>query len=162
MSKNLNPTPEELEAFIRRAGFHFGWTNLESAARRMAEAAVIEIKTARSYTSMNTTNGVSETLSVDELRDRLVAISSAIAEEDAPSAQSILRDTLSVLAAIETSTNTVRKIAAVAHYGGLINLSEADALIAIRKLTLGSINFKDHKEATEALRAALPPKVKVM
>lgn len=38
------PTREELEAFIRRAGFTYGWENLESWARRMAEQAIRELK----------------------------------------------------------------------------------------------------------------------
>lgn len=38
------PTREELEAFIRRAGFTHGWENLESAARRIAERACIELR----------------------------------------------------------------------------------------------------------------------
>ncbi len=32
-----------LEEFIQRAGFHFGWQNLESWARCMAEQAVTEM-----------------------------------------------------------------------------------------------------------------------
>lgn len=38
------PTREELEAFIVAARFPWGWENLESAARRMAEHGVAEIK----------------------------------------------------------------------------------------------------------------------
>lgn len=34
---------EELDAFIVRAGFSYGWKNLESWARRMAEQAVKEL-----------------------------------------------------------------------------------------------------------------------
>jgi hypothetical protein len=37
---------EQLEAFIRRAGFTYGWENLESWARRMAEQAVKELNAA--------------------------------------------------------------------------------------------------------------------
>lgn len=37
------PTQEQLDAFIKRAGFSWGWQNLESSARRMAERAVSEI-----------------------------------------------------------------------------------------------------------------------
>lgn len=37
-----------LEAFIRRAGFPYGWDNLESWARRMAEQAVKELAAATS------------------------------------------------------------------------------------------------------------------
>lgn len=33
---------EWLDAFIKRAGFHYGWDNLESWARRMAEQAYEE------------------------------------------------------------------------------------------------------------------------
>jgi hypothetical protein len=33
---------EQLDAFIKRAGFSYGWQNLESWARRMAEQAVAE------------------------------------------------------------------------------------------------------------------------
>lgn len=36
------PTRDQLEAFIQRAGFKHGWENLESWARRMAEQAVKE------------------------------------------------------------------------------------------------------------------------
>jgi len=46
MREALNPTQEQLDAFILRAGFRFGWENLESAARRMAERAVFEIESA--------------------------------------------------------------------------------------------------------------------
>jgi hypothetical protein len=38
-----NPTQADLDAFILRAGFTFGWLNLESSARRMAEKAVEEL-----------------------------------------------------------------------------------------------------------------------
>jgi hypothetical protein len=41
------PTREELEAFIKRAGFTPGWRNLESWERRMATQACIELHTAR-------------------------------------------------------------------------------------------------------------------
>lgn len=40
------PAREELEAFIKRAGFNYGWENLESWARRMAEQAVRESRAA--------------------------------------------------------------------------------------------------------------------
>jgi hypothetical protein len=40
---------EQLDAFIKRAGFSYGWQNLESWARRMAEQAVAE--QADSYTT---------------------------------------------------------------------------------------------------------------
>jgi hypothetical protein len=40
---NEDPSQEDLDAFIVRAGFRFGWLNLESWARRMAEQAVVEI-----------------------------------------------------------------------------------------------------------------------
>lgn len=33
---------EKLEAFVARAGFHYGWSELESWARRMAKQAVKE------------------------------------------------------------------------------------------------------------------------
>lgn len=39
----MNPTQEQLDAFILRAGFTYGWLQLESWARRMAEQAVIEL-----------------------------------------------------------------------------------------------------------------------
>lgn len=42
-----NPTQAELDAFILRAGFTYGWLNLESSARRMAERAVIELHAAK-------------------------------------------------------------------------------------------------------------------
>lgn len=45
MSK-YEPSREQLEAFITRAGFRWGWENLESAARRMAEHACIELQAA--------------------------------------------------------------------------------------------------------------------
>jgi hypothetical protein len=38
-----DPTKEQLEAFIQRAGFTYGWERLESWARRMAEQAVVEL-----------------------------------------------------------------------------------------------------------------------
>ncbi|MEY2655333.1 MAG: hypothetical protein RLZZ524_2361 [Pseudomonadota bacterium] len=38
------PTQRELDDFIVRAGFRYGWENLESWARRMAERAVLELK----------------------------------------------------------------------------------------------------------------------
>lgn len=37
------PTRPQLEAFIKRAGFTWGWRELESWARRMAERAVLEL-----------------------------------------------------------------------------------------------------------------------
>lgn len=37
------PTQEQLDAFIARAGFRYGWGNLESWARTMAEQAVSEL-----------------------------------------------------------------------------------------------------------------------
>lgn len=37
---------KELDAFIVRAGFTYGWRNLESWARRMAEQAVEELEKA--------------------------------------------------------------------------------------------------------------------
>jgi hypothetical protein len=40
------PTQEQLDAFIKRAGFSYGWQNLESWARRMAEKAVEELNKA--------------------------------------------------------------------------------------------------------------------
>lgn len=36
-----------LDEFIQRAGFSYGWSNLESWARRMAERAVHELRGAR-------------------------------------------------------------------------------------------------------------------
>lgn len=47
MYKAYEPTPEELEAFIVRAGFRWGWENLESWARSMAERACIELHEAQ-------------------------------------------------------------------------------------------------------------------
>lgn len=44
---NYEPTQEELEAFIKRSGFKYGWCNLESSARRMAEHALVELHEAR-------------------------------------------------------------------------------------------------------------------
>ena len=35
---------EKLEAFAKHAGFRYGWENLESSARRMAEHAVHELE----------------------------------------------------------------------------------------------------------------------
>lgn len=41
-----HPTQQEwLDAFIKRAGFSYGWENLESWARRMAEQAYEERST---------------------------------------------------------------------------------------------------------------------
>ena len=42
----IEPTMPQLEAFIKRAGFNYGWSNLESWARRMAEQAVLELNQA--------------------------------------------------------------------------------------------------------------------
>jgi len=39
------PTQEQLDAFLVRANFTYGWRNLESQARWMAERAVLEINT---------------------------------------------------------------------------------------------------------------------
>lgn len=47
MSTTYEPTQEELEAFVKRAGFNWGWENLESQARRMAERACIELQQQR-------------------------------------------------------------------------------------------------------------------
>lgn len=44
MSMKYEPTQVELDAFIRRAGFTYGWENLESWARRMAEQACIDLR----------------------------------------------------------------------------------------------------------------------
>lgn len=43
----MNNKAEELERFIKRAGFDYGWENLESWARRMAEEAVKELSILR-------------------------------------------------------------------------------------------------------------------
>lgn len=42
------PTRLELESFIKRAGFTYGWLNLESWARCMAERACVEREQLRS------------------------------------------------------------------------------------------------------------------
>lgn len=44
---DTEPTAKDLEDFIEAAGFSFGWGNLESWARRMAEHGVREIKRLR-------------------------------------------------------------------------------------------------------------------
>lgn len=43
MTTENYPNQAELDAFIQRAGFKHGWSELESWARRMAERAVIEL-----------------------------------------------------------------------------------------------------------------------
>lgn len=48
-SSQAEPTRAELEAFIGRAGFSWGWSELESWARRMAEQAVRELKEKDTY-----------------------------------------------------------------------------------------------------------------
>lgn len=44
MSTKYEPTQADLDAFIRRSGFTYGWENLESWARCMAEQACIELR----------------------------------------------------------------------------------------------------------------------
>ena len=39
---NTEPTQAQLDAFLIRAGFSYGWENLESSARRMVEHACYE------------------------------------------------------------------------------------------------------------------------
>ena len=41
--QQAEPTQEQLDAFILRAGFRWGWENVESAARMMARQAVTEL-----------------------------------------------------------------------------------------------------------------------
>lgn len=43
MTEHQKEHRDELEEFIKRAGFTHGWLNLESWARRMAEQAVAEV-----------------------------------------------------------------------------------------------------------------------
>jgi hypothetical protein len=52
MTNAPEPNQEALEAFIVRAGFTFGWHNLESWARRMAEQAVAEQQTSNEVPPM--------------------------------------------------------------------------------------------------------------
>jgi len=41
--QDSEPTQEQLDAFILRAGFRWGWENVEGAARMMARQAVTEL-----------------------------------------------------------------------------------------------------------------------
>lgn len=55
-----------------------------------------------------------------------------------------------------TRTQILAQIAAIAHAGGLVGLSEHEALVAIRRLTLGHYDRTETMEqATASVRAAL-------
>lgn len=71
------PTQEQLDQFIERAGFACGWGNLESGARRMAQQAVSELNEASAFQcSLGAGNGSAfppESLPTDLVRENVEA-----------------------------------------------------------------------------------------